>query len=162
MNRQLQHTGSENGHTLIEVLVASTLFVLFIVGLYGTTSVFFSLLDIQQSRTESLMAMNVARARLIADARGVSTVACAGSDTLELRTTSGGPPQVIEYRSDGSHLVRWVSAEDKTYWVTDRVTALDCDSLGSSGVDVAMAVGTATDSFALHLSLLDLPPGGGS
>jgi hypothetical protein len=149
----------QHGHTLIEVMVASTLFVLFVVGLYGATGVFFSLLDIQKSRTESLTSMNVARSRLIADARGVSTVSCAGSDTLSLTTEGGGPPLVVEYKASGKHLNRWISAENKDYRVVDRLVSLECDTLSDdAGVNVAMVFGGLKDRFALHLSVLDAPP----
>lgn len=151
---------SEHGHTIVEVLVAATIFVLFVVGHYGTSGAFFTLADIQKSRTDSLTAMNITRARIVADTRGVSSVACTGSDTLELRTNGGGPPHIIEYSSNGEQLLRWESAENKTYQVTDGVVAVDCTSLGSEGVDVAITFGPEPDRFALHVSLLDLPSGG--
>jgi hypothetical protein len=149
----------ERGHTLLEVAVAATLFVLFVVGLYSTSSIFLSLLDVQKHRTEALTAMGVARSRIVSDARGVSSAACAGSDTLELRTTGGGPPYIVEYSSDGERLLRWVSDQNKTYWVADGVGAVECSSLGSDGVDLSVTFGRIEDRFALHVSLLDLPGG---
>lgn len=150
------------GTTLIEVMVASTIFVLFIAGMYSATAIFYSLVDIQHHRTDSLTAMNVARSRMIADARGASGVACSGSDTLEFTTTGGGPPQTVEYTSDGEHLVRWESVSNKDYWVADGVGSLDCDiRSGHAGIDVAVTFGSGDDRFALYLGFLDLPPGGG-
>jgi len=152
------HRGDrQRGHTLIEVMVASTLFVVFIAGLYGASGVLFSLLDIQRDRTETLMAMNVVRARLVADARGVSNVGCVGSNTLELSTVGGGPPHSVEYSSDGVHLVRWESIDNKDYFVADGVSNISCETLsGGAGVEVAVTFGAAPDHFALHLSLLEL------
>ena len=146
---------SQSGHTLIEVMVASTLFVVFIAGLYGATGVLFSLLDIQKDRTATMMAMNVVRANLIADARGVSDVTCIASDTLELRTTGGGPPRTVEYRTDGEHLVRWASADNKDYFIADGVTDVRCETLGTSAA-FSVTFGDAPDQFALHVSLLEL------
>lgn len=145
------------GHTLIEVIVASTLFVAFIVGLYNASTIFFSLLDVQTDRTRILIEMNVTRSSMIADARGVSSVACAGSDVLELTTDAGGPITVVEYKSDGEHLVRWDSGENKNYFVADHVPSVECEALGGDdGVTVKMVFGKAPDVFALHVDLLDL------
>lgn len=149
--------GREAGHTLVEVIVASTLFVAFIVGLYDASTIFFSLMDVQSDRTDMLLEMNITRSRIISDARGVSSVACAGSDVLELTTDSGGPITVIEYKSDGEHLVRWDSGENKNYFVADHVASVECESLGGSdGVTVKMTFGEDPDVFALHVDLLDL------
>lgn len=160
MIRRARQTGSRNterGHTLIEVVVASTLFVVFIAGLYGATGVLFSLLDIQRDRTDALMAMNVARARLVADSRGVSSIDCVGSDTLELSTTGGGPPRTVEYSTDGVHLVRWASVDNKDYYVADGVSGISCQTLsGGAGVEVSMTFGEAPDQFALYVTLLEL------
>jgi hypothetical protein len=143
------------GHTLIEVIVAGTLFVAFIAGLYGASAQFYSLLDIQTDRTDVLTDMNVARSRLIADARGVTSVACAGSDVLELTTVAGGPVTTIEYKSDGTHLVRWDSAENKNYFVADHVPSVECDTIGG-GISVKLVFGEAPDVFALRVDLLEL------
>ena len=149
--------GGQRGHTLIEVVVASTLFVVFIAGLYGATGVLFSLLDIQRDRTDTLMTMNVVRTRLVADARGVTSIGCIGSNTLELSTVGGGPPHSVEYRSDGTHLVRWASADNKDYYVADDLTAISCQPLsGGAGVQLSLTFGGAPDHFALHVSLLEL------
>ncbi len=157
IRRAAQSRDSERGHTLIEVIVASTLFVVFIAGLYGATGVLFSLLDIQRDRTDTLLAMNVARARLVADARGVSSVGCIGSGTLELSTTGGGPPRTVEYSSDGVHLVRWASVDNKDYYVADDLSGISCQTLsGGAGVEVAMTFGEAPDQFALYMTLLEL------
>lgn len=147
---------SQSGHTLLEVMVASTVFVVFIVGLYGATGVLFSLFDIQKTRTDTMIAMNVVRARLISDARGVSSVSCIASDTLELSTVGGGPPRTVEYHTDGAHLVRWASADNKNYFVADGVSDVRCQTLGAGGVEVSVIFGEAPDRFALHLSLLEL------
>jgi prepilin-type N-terminal cleavage/methylation domain-containing protein len=155
-NQSTPVRADQRGHTLIEVMVASTLFVVFIVGLYGATGVLFSLLDVQKDRTETMMAMNVVRSRILADARGVSNIGCISSNTLELTTTGGGPPRTVEYRTDGVHLVRWASADNKDYFVADGVSDIDCRSLGGSGVEVSVVFGTAPDQFALHVSLLEL------
>ena len=145
------------GHTLVEVIVASTLFVAFVVGLYNASAIFFALLDVQTDRTRILIEMNVTRSRVIADARGISSVACAGSDVLELTTDGGGPITVVEYKSDGKHLVRWDSGENKNYFVADHVPSIECEPLdGSDGVTVKMIFGEAPDVFALHVDLLDL------
>jgi len=155
--RHMRPRSGQRGHTLIEVVVASTLFVVFIAGLYGATGVLFSLLDIQRDRTDTLMAMNVARARLVADSRGVSSVGCIGSGTLELSTLGGGPPQTVEYSSDGVHLVRWASAENKDYYVVDGLSGISCRTLsGGAGVELAMTFGEAPDQFALYVTLLEL------
>jgi prepilin-type N-terminal cleavage/methylation domain-containing protein len=145
----------QSGHTLIEVMVASTIFVVFIVGLYGATGVLFSLLHIQKTRTDTMVAMNVVRASLISDARGVSNVSCIASDTLELSTVGAGPPRTVEYRTDGAHLVRWASADNKDYFIADGVSDVSCQTL-SGGVEVSVTFGEAPDHFALHLSLLEL------
>lgn len=147
---------SNSGHTLIEVMVASTLFVVFIVGLYDASAQFFSLLDVQTGRTDLLMEMNVARSRLISDARDVSSVTCVGSGVLELTTVGGGPPTTIEYKSDGEHLVRWSSGENKDYYVADNVALVECDDLGGGNVTVKLVFGEAPDVFALHIDLLEL------
>lgn len=146
----------QGGHTLLEVMVASTIFVVFIVGLYGATGVLFSLLDVQKGRAETMMDMNVVRSRLVADVRGVSNINCIASDTLELTSIGGGPPRTIEYRTDGVHLVRWASADDKDYFVADGVNEVACQNLGTSGVEFSVIFGTAPDQFALHVSLLEL------
>lgn len=147
----------ERGHTLIEVIVSSTLFVVFIAGLYGATGVLFSLLDIQRDRTETLLAMNVVRARIVADARGVSSIGCVGSDTLELSTVGDGPPRTVEYSSDGAHLVRWASVDNKDYYVADGLSGISCQTLsGGAGVEVSMTFGEAPDQFALYVTLLEL------
>jgi type II secretory pathway component PulJ len=143
------------GHTLIEVMVASTLFVVFIVGLYDASGQFYQLMDVQTERTDLLMEMNVARSRMIADARGVSTVTCSAPGVLELRTNGGGPPTIVEYKSDGEHLVRWESAENKDYFVSDSVASVECDDFGG-GVSVKLVFGAAPDVFALHVDLLEL------
>jgi len=161
--RHTRASAGERGTTLIEVMVASTIFVLFVAGMYSATGMFYSLVDIQRNRTESLTAMNVARSRMIVDARGVASIACPGSDTLEFTTTGGGTPRTVEYTTDGEHLVRWASEDNKNYWVADGVSSLECDVLsGNVGVEVALMFGRADDRFALHLSFLDLPPGGGA
>jgi len=161
MTRSGHHT-HERGTTLIEVMVASTIFVLFVAGMYSATGMFYSLVDIQRNRTDSLTAMNVSRSRIIADARGVSGIACPGSGTLELTTTGGGVPRTVEYTTDGTHLVRWASEDNKNYRVADGVSSLECDVLsGNAGIEVAVMFGGADDRFTLHLSFLDLPPGGG-
>lgn len=156
VHRKPPARASQSGHTLIEVMVASTIFVVFIVGLYGATGVLFSLFDIQKTRTDTMVAMNVVRASLISDARGVSNVSCIASDTLELSTVSGGPPRTVEYHTDGVHLVRWASADNKDYFVADGVSDVSCQTLGSGGVEVSVIFGEAPDQFALHLSLLEL------
>jgi prepilin-type N-terminal cleavage/methylation domain-containing protein len=160
MNLRARHTrprAKQRGHTLIEVIVASTIFVIFIAGLYGATGILFSLLDLQRDRTETLLAMNVARARLVADARGVSSATCVGAATLELSTTGGGPPQTVEYSSDGSHLVRWASVDNKNYYVADGLGSISCQTLSDgAGVEVAMTFGEAPDQFALYMTLLEL------
>lgn len=157
IRRNSQSRDTERGHTLIEVMVASTLFVVFIAGLYGATGVLFSLLDMQRDRTETLLAMNVVRARLVADARGVSSIACVGADTLELSTVGGGPPRTVEYSSDGVHLVRWASVDNKDYYVADGLSGISCQTLsGGAGVEVAMTFGDAPDQFALYMTLLEL------
>jgi hypothetical protein len=157
IERAPQSRDSESGHTLIEVMVASTLFVVFIAGLYGATGVLFSLLDMQRDRTETLLAMNVARARLVADTRGVSSIGCVGAGTLELSTIGGGPPRTVEYSSDGVHLVRWASVDNKEYYVADGLSAISCQTLsGGAGVELAMTFGEAPDHFALYLTLLEL------
>ena len=156
MNAARRPRRSSSGHTLIEVMVASTLFVVFIVGLYDASAQFFSLLDVQTGRTNLLMEMNVARSRLIADARNVSSVTCVGSGVLELTTVGGGPPTTIEYKSDGEHLVRWSSGENKDYYVADNVALVECDDLGSGNVTVKLVFGEAPDVFALHVDLLEL------
>jgi len=143
----------QSGHTLIEVLVASTIFVIFVAGLYGATGVLFSLLDIQRDRTGTLVAMNVVRSRVVADARGATSVSCAGSNTLELATIGGA----VEYSSDGAHLVRWESVGNKDYFVADGISGIQCQVLGGgAGVEVSMTFGEAPDQFALHVSLLEL------
>lgn len=145
------------GHTLVEVMVASALFVAFVAGVYNASAILFSLLDVQTDRTKLLIEMNVTRSRVIADARGVSSVACAGSEVLELTTDGGGPITVIEYKSDGEHLVRWDSGENKNYFVADHVASVECQQLGGDdGVTVKMVFGETPDVFALHVDLLDL------
>jgi type II secretory pathway component PulJ len=140
------------GHTLIEVMVASTLFVTFVAGLYEATGQFYSLVDVQSERTDMLMEMNVARSRMIADARGVTTVTCTGPGVLELST----PLAIVEYKSDGEHLVRWESTENKDYFVADHVALVECEDLGGGSVTVKVVFGDDPDVFALHVDLLEL------
>jgi hypothetical protein len=81
----------------------------------------------------------------VADARGVSSIGCIGSGTLELSTTGGGgPPRTVEYSSDGVHLVRWASVNNKDYYVADGLSDISCQTLsGGAGVEVAMTFGEA-------------------
>jgi len=109
----------------------------------------------QSDRTDVLTDLNVARSRLIADARGVSSVACTSSDVLELTTIAGGPVTTVEYKSDGTHLVRWSSAENKNYYVADHVPSVACEST-DGGVSVKLVFGEAPDVFALRVDLLEL------
>ena len=139
------------GHTLIEVMVASTLFVVFIAGLYNASGQFYALVDVQTERTDMLMEMNVARSRMIADARGVTTVACSAPGVLELTSVGG----IVEYKSDGEHLVRWESTENKDYYVADHVATIECEPTGA-GVTVKLVFGDEPDVFALHVDLLEL------
>ena len=148
---------SEAGFTIIEVVVASTLFVAFVTGIYSGSAQFFSLLDIQTDRMDVLTEMSVVRTRIIADARSISSAACNGSDVLELTTVGGGPPVTIEYKTDGEHLVRWDSADNKDYYVADHLGSIECDSVGGgSGVTVKLVFGEDPDAVALHVDLLEL------
>ena len=152
MSARPRHARRKNsGHTLIEVIVASTLFVVFIAGLYDASGQFYALVDVQTERTDMLMEMNVARSRMIADARGVTTVACSAPGILELTSVGG----TVEYKSDGEHLVRWESTENKDYYVADHVATVECDQTGA-GVSVKLVFGDDPDIFALHINLLEL------
>ena len=148
----------ESGATLIELLVASSVFSIFLMGMLSAGDGLVDLLSLQSAMSDELVGINVARARLTSDLQEVSTVSCADASTLRFRETGGGPARETEYSSDGQHLVRWTSINDRDSYVADGVGSLACvDTPSERALDIDISFDTQTE-YHLHVTVTDMLP----
>ncbi len=138
---------SESGMTLLEVILAMTLAAVLSVFLMSSSGDFLFTLEEQDGRTVVLMNANVARARMIADTEGASSVSCSASDLLLIN--SGGTS--IEYSVSDGELLRWSLPPGEDSLVAESAVSLDCTDLGTDGVAVGVTLGDSIHPYYLHI-----------
>jgi type II secretory pathway pseudopilin PulG len=144
----------ERGTSLIELLIATTLFSLVSVFMYSAASEVSALQLEQQTRTRAATNANVARARVLGDATTATSALCADASTLSL-SIGLGPATLVEYYVSDGELVRWTLPPDKESLVAEDVAALDCFSFGSDGIAVDLDLGTADHPFHVFMRISD-------
>lgn len=150
----------EAGYTLLELIVASFLASAFAVAMSSVGTVYFKLINDLRTRTDDSRAVNVIRARMIADVKGASDAVCSDGESLLLTRDNGGVSSQVEYTASGGKLLRWYSVPDRTVALAERVHSLSCTGLGEHGLEVELAMGTGSDLSRLYLHLAKKPPEG--
>ncbi len=130
----------ERGFTLVELLVAGTLMGVFGLLFASAGSSFFQAMAALDLRTDNLASAEVATARLLADAAAASNVACAAPDRVAI-TIGQGAETLVEYRLQGTRLVRWALPPDADSLVAEPVQKLACASQGTGLVEVDADIG---------------------
>jgi len=151
----------EAGYTLLELIVASLLASTFAVAMSSVGTVYFKLIEDLRVRTDDSRALNVIRARMIADVKGASEAVCSDGETLLLTLDKDGVVSQVEYTASGGKLLRWYSAPDRTVALAERVNAMTCTGLGERGLELELAVGPSAEPSRLYLHLAETPPEGG-
>ncbi len=148
-----QHS-PERGASLVELLVATTLFALVSVFMYSSVIDVSALQLEQHTRAQAATNANVARTRVLGDATTATSALCADSSTLSLSIGSG-PATLVEYYVSEGDLVRWALPPDKESLVAEDVAALGCFSFGSDGIAVDLDLGTADHPFHVFMRISD-------
>jgi len=150
----------EAGYTLLELMVASLLATAFALALSSAGIVYFGLLGDLQLRTDDARAVNVIRARMIADTRAASDAVCSDGETLLLTLDNGGATTQVEYTASGGKLLRWYSVPDRTVPLAEHITGLACTGLGDRGLELVLAMGGNAGASHLYLHIAEKPPEG--
>jgi prepilin-type N-terminal cleavage/methylation domain-containing protein len=153
----------EAGYTLLELIVASVLASTFAVAMSSVGTAYFKLIEDLRVRTDASRAVNVIRARMIADVKGASDAVCSDGKTLLLTLDDGGVLSQVEYTASAGKLLRWYSVPDRAVALAERVNVMTCTALGERGVELELAVGPIANPSHLYLHLAEtLPEGEGT
>ena len=145
---------TERGTTLVELMVASTLFSVVGLAIVSVGGDFSRTLAAQMEMEDTYTRSNVVRARLLGDAGASSVVDCIGSGDIAFTLDDPGATSV-EYYLDGNDLIRWSHPPDKETPVVDSVSAFECNDLGSDGVYVSLSLGNDDYPYHLHFRVSD-------
>jgi len=144
---------AERGATLIETMIASTLFAALSVAMVSAGSTFSQAEREQFTRTTAATSANVVRTRVLADAEASDSVLCADASTLSL-TLDGGSTVVEYYVTDGD-LVRWALPPDKESLIAENVNMLACQSFGPAGLVTDFSLGTLDHPHHVYMRVSD-------
>ena len=142
---------SECGATLVELMVATVLFAVLGVLLLSAGVTTAEVLATQQARTAMATGANVARTRILGDARTATAAGCADASTFSITVGT----TLIEYSIANGNLVRWSLPPDLTSLVAEDVSGLGCTSYGTEGVLVDLDLGSAESPFHLYVRISD-------
>ncbi len=157
----LRSRSRETGMTLVELLVASTLFGLLLLLLAPAWGGLLRETRLLTTRASLLSETQVARAFLLADAIEAKSVSCRGQDVVDLSMDKvGGLPRSIEYRFRDGSLYRWEWPPGTEMLAARGLDDLDCDPGGGNETLIVLASGGAATPYRLHVLVSDAPKGG--
>ena len=148
-----QHDGaesSERGASLLELLIASTLFSLVLLSAFGWSSSLSSTLRDQYTIQDQFSAANITRMRILGDADSSSSVYCHGSDRLRLHLGTT-PARTVTYETAGGKLLRSSTPGNRAAVLVDDIQSLVCDDLGIDGIRVDIGMGSQELPYHFHL-----------
>jgi type II secretory pathway component PulJ len=156
----VRHTlvSGASGHTLLELMIATTLISLFAILIGVVSSAYFGLLTDMQKRTENVREANIVRARMIGDAKRAASAVCSSTTTVLFTIGEGGLETQVEYATSGGSLLRWVSAPERQVRLVEGITALACTDGGDEGLEVDLDMGTSREPYHLYLHFSTKPP----
>jgi prepilin-type N-terminal cleavage/methylation domain-containing protein len=140
---------NERGMTLVELMIASTLFAVIALSIVSAGADFTDTLSEQMAVEDVYTRSNIVRARLLGDFRAAGATTCIGAGDLGF-TLSGVPSVDVEYFLVGSDLVRWTSSPVKETPVASEVSSIECSNLGIDSVFVTITLGTAEQPYRIH------------
>ena len=149
---------TQEGFTLVELLVAGTLMGVFGLLFASAGSTFFRTMSALDLRTNNIGNAEVAEQRLISDVEAASSVSC--PDTDKVAVTIGESAQtLVEYRLEGDRLLRWSLPPDKDSLVAEPVESFACNSFGPDLVELDADLGAGKE--ILHLAMTVTAAGDG-
>jgi type II secretory pathway pseudopilin PulG len=150
---------AEMGMSLVELLVASTLFGLLLLLLTPAWGGLLRETRLLETRASLLSETQVARAFLLADAVEAKSVSCQGGHRVVNFSMSkvGGLPRVIEYRFRDGNLYRWDWPPGSEMLVARGLDELDCDPKGPD-TSIVLTSGGLDTPYRLHVLVSNAPP----
>ncbi len=157
----MRSRAAETGMSLVELLVASTLFGLLLLLLAPAWGGLLRETRLLETRAKLLSETQVARAFLLADAVEAKSVSCKpGQSVVSLSMSKvDNLPRVIEYRFRDGDLYRWDWPPGSEMLVARGLDDLDCEPKGPDTSIVVTSGGAATP-YRLHVLVSDAPAGG--
>ncbi|MFQ5477918.1 MAG: type II secretion system protein J [Candidatus Binatia bacterium] len=152
---------SEAGMTLLELMVASTLFALLAVAFSSAWGDFAHMMRFLERGTAVFVDSGVSRSRVFADAQRASGLACSSGEFLSL--TNGEQPfqTMVEYSLQEGRFERWSMPPDHSVVVAEGLETLACTDLGDAGVEVKLDFAAKPKRRGLYLAILEVSDGDG-
>ena len=141
---------SERGASLLELLIASTLFSLVLLSAFSWSGSLSATLRDQYAIQDQFSAANITRMRILGDADSSSSVYCHGSDQLRLRLGTS-PARTVTYETAGGKLLRSSTPGNRAAVLVDEIQSLVCDDLGNDGIRVDIGLGSQKLPYHFHL-----------
>ncbi len=143
---------SERGASLLELLIASTLFSLVLLSAFSWSGSLSATLRDQYTIQDQFSAANVTRMRILGDADSSSSVYCHGADQLRLHLGTT-PARTVTYETAGGKLLRSSTPGNRAAVLVDDIESLVCDDLGEDGIRVDIGLGSRQLPYHFHLKV---------
>jgi Tfp pilus assembly protein PilV len=153
------HRRGERGTTLMELMIAAVLATVVAMFLAALTSALAQQGASVEQGTSDLTQAQLARGRLLIDAKAATSIVCGASDTFNVTIGVAPSATLIEYRRTGSNLIRWNSSTDSNIIVALQLRDIVCTDLGADGVEVTMTFGTEANPMRLFVAAAEVSAG---
>ena len=145
---------SRAGFTLVELIVASTIFAIFSTYQFAAWQTFTHMIGDEQERVGAVAYTHTARARLMADAQNAESFSCVTADRV--RFDMGGVPTVlIDYDVQDDALIRYDDSSTNDLVAAHGISSLTCNSLGTEGLELDVEYSNESKAYHLYLMIAE-------
>ena len=143
---------AERGASMMELVVASTIFSVVMVSTFASSGSFSDTLKDQMTVQDQFISANVTRMRILGDADSSTSASCPLPDRLTLGMATP-PGAFIDYMVSQGKLYRYNSVPDHWSVLAEGTPSLTCNDLGTDGIYAGIELGTAELPYHLHVRI---------